>query len=209
VIEPKVPPAANQRAVALWGWTIILGPPVAFVLPLLATRLLGGFEDFQLINKPVTFLQSVGILGAMCFPFGAFLYARSKWNQARAHVSQTWPTVPGFVQSCWIEKRLTGLPLLVYKLALSYSYRVSGNEYKGNAVQFGPNYVKSKEIIEALEKKYPSGSAVTVHYDPGDPGTSVIETSDEMARQNRWQIWAYFLTPILISVVIAIKNSSP
>jgi hypothetical protein len=176
---------------------------------LLAARLLGGFEDFQLIGKPVTFLQSIGILGAMCFPFGAFHHARSQWNQARARVSRTWPTVPGQVQWSRIEQRVTGLPMWLHKLSLSYSYRVAGNAYEGNAVQFGPHYVNSRALIETLARKYPHGAAVTVHYDPGDPGASVLETSDQMARQNRWQIWAFFLTPILLSVVVAIKNLGP
>jgi len=38
--------------------TMLLGPVAAFVLPLLMTGLLGGFDDFQLVNKPVTFLLS-------------------------------------------------------------------------------------------------------------------------------------------------------
>ena len=210
MIENKAPVATNDRsAVAFWRRAMILGPPVALVLPPLLIRLFGGFESFEWIDKPVTFLQSLGILSAMCFPFGTFLYARSGWDQARARASRTWPTVSGLVQSSKIERRLTGLPMLVYKLALSYSYHVAGNAYEGDTVQFGPKYVKARAMIEALAEKYPPGVAVTVHYDPSDPGTSVIETSDEMARQNRWQIWAYFLLPVLISVIVAIKNSVP
>jgi uncharacterized protein DUF3592 len=189
--------------------TMLFGPVAAFVLPLLTVGLLGGFDDFQLVNKPITFLQSLGILGAMCFPFGAFLFARRKWNQSRARLSRTWPTVPGQVQSSEMERRITGLPAVLWRLALSYSYRVSENSYRGDAVQFGAKYVSSKELIQAQAKKYPPGAAITVHYDPDDPGTSVIETSDEMARQNSWQIWLYFLTPIVISIVVAIKNSGP
>ena len=199
----------DKVAIDFLRLTMLLGPIAAFVLPLLTIGLLGGFEDFQLINKPVTFLQSLGILGAMCFPFGTFLYARSKWNQARARLSRTWPTVSGQVQSSEIKRRITGLPMVLWKLALSYSYRVSGNWYRGDAVQFGAKYVSSRELIETHAKKYAPDAAVTVHYDPDDPGTSVIETSDEMARQNSWQIWIYFLAPIVISVVVAIKNSGP
>ena len=61
-----------------WQLTMLFGPVAAFVLPLLVTGLLGGFDDFQLVNKPVTFLQALGTLGAMCFPFGTFLFARRK-----------------------------------------------------------------------------------------------------------------------------------
>jgi uncharacterized protein DUF3592 len=202
--------AENDKvAVDFLQLAMLLGPAAAFVLPLLTIGLLGGFEDFPWINRPVTFLQSLGILGAMCFPFGTFLYSRSKWNQARARLSRTWPTVSGKVQSSEIERRITGLPMVLWRLALSYSYRVSGIWYRGDAVQFGAKYVSSRELIETQAKKYAPHAAVTVHYDPDDPGTSVIETSDEMARQNSWQIWIYFLAPIVISIVVAIKNSGP
>lgn len=199
----------DKAAVDSLQLAMLLGPVAAFVLPLLTTGLLGGFDDFQWIDKPATFLQSLGILGAILFPLGTFYYARSKWNQERARLSRTWPTVPGQVQSSEIERRITGLPMVMWRLALSYGYRVSEIGYQGDAVQFGARYVSSKELIFTLAKKYPPGAAVTVHYDPDDPATSVIETSDEMARQNRWQVWFCFLTPIVISIVGAIKNFEP
>jgi hypothetical protein len=192
-----------------WQLAMLAGPAAACVLPLLVTGLLGGFDDFQLVNKPVTFLQSLGTLGAMCFPFGTYLYVRRKWNQTRARLSRTWPTVPGKVQSSEIERRVTGLPAVLWRLALSYGYEVSGIWYQGDAVQFGPKYVSSKELIFEHAKKYAAGTAVAVHYDPDDPATSVLEISDEMARQNSWQIWGYFLAPIVISIVVAIKNAGP
>ena len=96
-----------------------------------------------------------------------------------------------------------------WKLKLSYSYDVSGMWYQGDAVQFGPRQVSSKELIFAQAKKYPPGTAITVHYDPDDPATSVLETSDEIARQNSWQIWFCFLFPFVMSIVVAIRNSWP
>ena len=193
----------------VWQLAMLAGPAAAFVLPLLVTGLLGGFDDFQLVNQPVTFLQALGTLGAMLFPFGTYLYIRRKWNQARVRLSQSWPTVPGKVQSSEIERRVTGLPAVLWKLALSYGYEVSGNWYQGDAVQFGPKYVSSKELIFAHAEKYPAGTAVTVHYDPDDPATSVLEISDEMAQQNSWQIWLCFLSPVVISIIAAIKNAGP
>jgi hypothetical protein len=35
----------------------------------------------------------------------------------------------------------------------------------------------------------------------------VLETSDEMAWQNAWQVWFLLGAPIVISIVVAIKNS--
>ncbi len=186
---------------------MLAGPVATFVLTLLAAYLLGGFDNSQWVGKPVNFIEGLSILGPMLFPFGTFLYVRRKWNQARARLSRTWPTVPGKVQSSEIDRRITGLPAVLWKLKLAYSYDVSGNWYQGDAVQFGPKHVSSKELIFAQAEKYPAGAAVTVHYDPDDPATSVLETSDEMARQNTWQIWVYFLLPIVISIIAAIKNA--
>lgn len=112
----------------------------------------------------------------------------------------------GLVQTSAIKERQTAI-MLMYRLTLVYRYQVDGNRYEGDAVQFGPKYVTAEALIKDLAKKYPPGTEVTVHYDPADHAISVIETSDEMARQNRWQIWAYFGTPFLLSVVAAIKNS--
>jgi uncharacterized membrane protein YqaE (UPF0057 family) len=190
-----------------WQLAMLAAPVAAFVLPPLAIWLLGGFDDFQWIDQPVTFLQSFGTLGAMCFPFGTFLYVRRKWNQTRARLSRTWPTVPGKVQSSKIERRITGLPAVLWRLALSYDYSVSGMGYQGDAVQFGPKYISSRELIDAFAIRYPAGADVTVRYDPDDPATSVLETCDEMAQQNSWQIWILFLAPVVISIVAAIKNS--
>ena len=145
----------------------------------------------------------------MCFPCGTFLQARRKWNQARAHESQSWPTAPGEVERSVKKTRVTGLPMKLFALELTYSYRVSGYTHQGNSVQFGAKYVAAEGLIEAQAQKYPAGAAVTVHYDPNDPATSVLETSDEMARQNSFQIWLYFLSPPVISAVVAMKNAVP
>src|SRR5882672_10280526 len=95
----------DNSSIASWWRMMILGPLVMLVLPLAVVWPLGGFEDFQWIDRPVTFVQSLAILGTMCFPFGAFFYARSRWNQARAHASRAWPTVRGMVQASKIERR--------------------------------------------------------------------------------------------------------
>ena len=84
---------------------MLLGPVAACVLPLLVIGLSGGFDDFQWIGKTATSIEALGILGAMGFPLGTFLYARRKWNQARARLSRTWPTVPGKVQSSEIDRQ--------------------------------------------------------------------------------------------------------
>jgi hypothetical protein len=195
--------------VDIWRVAMLAGPPLAFVAPLVLMWLLGGFTDFQMVGKPVNFIQAFGILGAICFPFGVYFLARSQMNAVRAGVSQSWPSVPGIVQSSKIEKRLNGVPMMIYRLALTYRYDVDGRPYHGDTVQFGPRWAASRRLIEKLAEKYPGGAAVTVHYDPKDPNVAVLETSDAMAGQDWWRIVALLAAPLLISVFVAIKNAGP
>jgi hypothetical protein len=140
--------------------------------------------------------------------FGAFFYAQSRWYLARAPASRRWPTVPGVVQADEVERR-QGLFIMFYKLALRYHYEVGGISHEGDRVQFGPARVAAKELIATLAEKYPPGAQVNVPYDPNDPSTAVLETSEEMTKQNRWRIWFLFIGPFFLSGVVAIRNAMP
>ncbi len=194
----------DNATVAFWGIALAVAPAAALLLPLTVIWLLGGYENFQWVDQSVTFIRGLGLLGPMFFPFGAFFYAQGRWNLARARASRRWPTAPGVVQSDEVERRQTSY-FMFYKLTLSYRYEVGGTSYEGDRVQFGPARVAERELIERLETKYPPGAQVNVHYDPNDPSTAVLETSDEMAQQNRWRIWFFFGGPFLLSGVAAIR----
>ena len=75
--ETKEIPASDDSA-AFWERAMWLDPPAVLVLVLAVTWLPGGFEDFQWIDQPVTFIQALGILAGMCFPLGTFYYARGE-----------------------------------------------------------------------------------------------------------------------------------
>lgn len=198
----------KANAVNVWRAAMLIGPVAAFVLSLIVTASLNSFDDFELVNKPLTFLQALGMLGALCFPCGVFVLARSRLHCALARASQDWPTVSGVVRKSEVKRRITGLPMVLWQLALAYDYRVSATHYEGEDAQFGPKYVSSRPLIDKLAERYPVGSEVAVHYDPNDPSISVLETSDELARQNGWQIAGYFMSPFVISAIVAIRNAS-
>jgi hypothetical protein len=196
---------SDAGAVRLWERLGTIGPPLAFILPLAVLWLLGGFDDFQWIGGSVTLAQSFAMLGAMCFPFAVFLYCGARWNQALAHASSAWPTTTGVVNESSV-KGSEGRRRPSYRLELRYSYEVDGQSYDGDQAQFGPTRVTEKLPIETLAKRYPQGAQVTVHYDPDDPSTSVLDTSDEMARQMDWRIWYLAAAPFLVSVAVALWN---
>jgi hypothetical protein len=206
-LDKLVPQPGDPNAVVFWANATAAGPILACVLPLAIGWLLGAFVDFQWVDKPVNFLQGITILGTMMFPFAAYYAARRRWNEARARASVAWPTVPGKVEQSKIETRQTARSGTFYRLALIYRYDVGGRDYEGDTVEFGPPRVTNQDLIERLAAKYPVGAPVTVHYDPDAPGDSVLETSDEMARQNMWQVWFFLGMPIVVSILSSIVNS--
>jgi hypothetical protein len=93
-----------------------------------------------------------------------------------------------------------------HRLMLSYRYTVEGASHQGNRIQFGPAYLIARESIERLAQKYPAGAQVSVHHNPNDAGTSVLETSDDMALRYRWLSWLFFAIPIVYGVLATIAN---
>jgi hypothetical protein len=206
-IDKLVPKPGDANAVDFWAWAMAAGPVLAGVAMLATGWLLGAFVNFQWVDQPVNFVQGLTILGTICFPFAAFFAARRRWFEAQARASVAWPSVPGKVEQSRIETRQSATGTL-YRLALIYRYEVEGQEYEGDTVQFGPRRVTDQDFIKGLAAKYPSGAPATVHYHPDAPGDAVLETSDEMAGKNAWQVWALLGVPILISIIAAVVNAS-
>ena len=102
------------------AWAITISPMLAGVIMLLLGWLLGAFEDFQLVDKPVDFVQGITILGTMCFPFAAYFAARRRWYTAQARASVAWPTVPGKVARSKRVRTYGACGTAFYRLALAY-----------------------------------------------------------------------------------------
>jgi hypothetical protein len=101
-----------------------------------------------------------------------------------------WVMVVGPVLAC----------VTIFRLVLTYRYGVGNRHYEGDTAQFGPRYVTALALIERLADAYPPGALVTVHYDPDAPGTSVLDSSDEMAREDWWHVWFFLVAPIAFSI---------
>jgi hypothetical protein len=207
ILSKLLPQPGNANAIDFWAGVMAAGPIVAGVGMLTIGWLLGAFTDFQLVDKPVNFIQGLTILGTMCFPFAVFFEARRRWNAAQARASVAWPRVPGKVGRSASERTYGMYGMAFYRLALRYSYEVDGRVYEGDMAQFGPPRVTNRDLIEGLVEKYPAGKDVTVHYNPDAPEIAVLETSDEMAWQNAWQVWFLFGFPIVASAIAAVVNA--
>jgi len=76
----------------------------------------------------------------------------------------------------------------------------------GCSAMFGPSWLTSKTSTEALAQKYPAGAKVTVHYDPEDPQTAVLDVSDAIAQENNWRVRLFVIFPFAFTVMVAIVN---
>ena len=161
---------------------------------------MGPFGDVHSVIHPRTALQLFLLLGAVFFPFGVFLAARGGWNQARARASVGWPTVVGKVERSE-AKYGAGLYGGYFFLALSYRYAVGGRDYEGDRVQFGSSRFARKEFADRLADKYPAGAEVTVRYDPNDPVTAVLDSSDKMVWDDAWPMVILPMAPFLIALL--------
>jgi hypothetical protein len=98
--------------------------------------------------------------------------------------SASWPVTPGRIVASGVESYIdwhrensdTGPPRRYYKPSVVYSYDVKGHQYRGDRISPG---LKISATIPALAdraaRRYPIGTAVNVHYNPEDPGESVLE----------------------------------
>ncbi len=184
---------------------MLIAPLAALIITPAVTSLMGGFEDTRWVGKNVSALTAFGLLGTICFPFGAFFYARMRWRQALARNSQAWPTAPGVIQSSKVERRLTKAGTL-YRLDVRYAYEFGGRTYQSEALAFAPRWFSDEARVEQLAQKYPADAVVDVHVDPSAPDYAVLETSEDLARQADWRIGVSLTAPLIAMVVVALRN---
>jgi hypothetical protein len=95
---------------------------------------------------------------------GLALALGGAWEERKAMASRRWPTVDGtVVQSRLVSRR-------GWRADVSYAYTVAGAQYRNDSTSLD---VFSSERAQVAQ--YPTGTRVTVHYDPADPATSILE----------------------------------
>lgn len=192
--------------VNFWQIGCILLPIAGVIAPLLIAKGLGGFgAGFQMVDKELQPSEAFGILGAMLFPIAGYFFARTRTDQARALQSQSWPTAPGKVLTSELEERKVYRGGWYYVVSVTYSYRVGGIDYQGDAVAYGPRLLPDEDAASALKAKYPVNTTVAVHYNPTAPDDSVLETSDAYASGRNARIWACVIIPFVGALILAIR----
>jgi hypothetical protein len=110
--------------------------------------------------------------------------AGSTWlTIARIMQTARWPTVPGVMTAVSaspnrvvVPRTRLGLPVTQRsRIYVSYTCRVSDREYRGSRLSAA--LPSARDATRQAFMKYAIGNAVTVHYDPADPSTAVLETA--------------------------------
>jgi hypothetical protein len=88
-----------------------------------------------------------------------------------ARASALWPTVPGELTHAGEGVTATGR----YDADVSYSYSVSGVPYTGTKIRASDGEFEFRAGAEQQIEGLVAGQLVSIHYDPGDPGHSVLQ----------------------------------
>jgi len=89
-----------------------------------------------------------------------------------------WPTARGTVAHSGVEsyrKTENGRTTTLYRPVVEYTYEVRGRSYRSNQIMLMAQTSGMQGYAEKIAGKYPAGSAVTVHYDPANPGNAALE----------------------------------
>ena len=94
--------------------------------------------------------------------------------------SSGWPSTAGTILQSAIDSFQSvdddGMSSTTYGIRLQYAYSVGGQAYEGSRRTFAETRTSSLRQMEKLLERFPQGGAVTVFYDPDDPGSCVLET---------------------------------
>jgi len=110
-------------------------------------------------------LAIVGI-GVVLLGFGAY-------TGVQGERSRKWPTVPGIVAESDVRyHRNPNDNRRSSSARITYRYTANGTTYLGHRTSYFKDFFDGA-ITQV--SRYPQGTWVTVHYDPGDPGTAVLD----------------------------------
>ena len=122
--------------------------------------------------KQAPFVAAAGGFGLLVLLF-AIGVTGIVWKARR------WPTTPGRIVSADVEEYLatdSNQRLRTqYKSSVVYAYEVNGRRYQGDRVNLGITISATVPgLAQRTANKYPVGRAVTVYYNPENPGEAVL-----------------------------------
>lgn len=116
----------------------------------------------------------------IAFVLGGLYYVQQgrRLNRQLA-ASRAWPTAQGVVLNSETKKRITSpgnkiRDSHVFHALIQYRYEVAGTHYTSEVVELGGRLRATPVQIQQQVSRYPSGTAVTVYYDPSDPSRACL-----------------------------------
>jgi hypothetical protein len=118
----------------------------------------------------------VFLIPLACIALGAGGLVRYLQNLRQTRASARWPTVEGTITESKLAVELDPDGDEKYRADIRFAYRVDGREFEGSNVKWGWNAIYAwRSRAAAALTPYPVGKPVTVHYDPAQPTTAVLE----------------------------------
>ena len=95
----------------------------------------------------------------------------------RGYQSLNWPTVVGTVESTNFERRVNvNFIFDWYCAVVKYGYEVNGVHFNSDRIAFhnSKTWFETEDQVNIFLSQYPGNSEVAIHFNPKEPGESVL-----------------------------------
>ncbi len=106
-------------------------------------------------------------IGVVLLVFGVYMGVQGER-------SRNWPVAPGIITESSVQSNysLTGRRERSRSVRITYRYPANGKTYNNDVVSYGKGFFDNEYTQVG---RYPQGSRVDVHYDPGNPARAVLD----------------------------------
>jgi hypothetical protein len=127
----------------------------------------------------MSFLNANNLGVLICIIIGVVFLLIYFRQLTKVRASQGWSEVEGTVLESWVRREESdddeGGVSYSYYPEIRYQYKVMGNEYQGEKIAFGGKTGGLRSWANRKVAKYPTGSNVTIFYQPDNPTNAVLE----------------------------------
>jgi hypothetical protein len=139
-------------------------------------------EKHEMTKSVSEFLKSRYLAFSIALVLGMAMTGWGAYKVWRAAASADWPETTGSVTKSRVQEiirsRYTRWLLGRYKYSpqITYRYTVGGKGYVNNEFSYADAGSGDAGEVRGIVRQYPPGRQVVVHYNPDDPGISVLHS---------------------------------
>lgn len=118
-------------------------------------------------------------VGGFFLAIGGTMMAALFWMLiiSDAREARSWPTVTGTVVTSQVMSQVDREGAATYGARVLYEYQVDDQTYQSSKITVADGTSSRSRAAEAIVDRYPTGSEITVYYNPRVPQSSLLETS--------------------------------